>query len=126
MNLTSMLRQRAADGKPVRAALIGAGKFGSMFLSQVPTTPGMHLAGIADPAVDGMIDAMLAAHSSEAFQAAARALDRLLAAGRYVIPIWQYDAAFIAHVQELKYPDHIPIYGDRATYFLPEVWWIEP
>ncbi|MQQ07172.1 ABC transporter substrate-binding protein [Epibacterium sp. SM1979] len=91
------------------------------------TQPGSrNLAGITDPAVDKMIDAMLAARSSEAFQAAARALDRLLAAGRYVIPIWQYDAAFIAHVQELKYPDHIPIYGDRATYFLPEVWWIEP
>ena len=52
MNLTSMLRQRAADDKPVRAALIGAGKFGSMFLSQVPTTPGMHLAGIADLSTD--------------------------------------------------------------------------
>lgn len=52
MNLTSMLRQRAAEDNPVRAALIGAGKFGSMFLSQVPTTPGMHLAGIADLSID--------------------------------------------------------------------------
>ena len=40
MNLTHLLEARRASGKPVRAGLIGAGKFGSMFLSQVPTIPG--------------------------------------------------------------------------------------
>ena len=34
--------------QPVRVGLVGAGKFGSMFLSQVPRTPGIHLMGIAD------------------------------------------------------------------------------
>ncbi len=48
MNLYSLLQARAADGKPVRAGLIGAGKFGSMFLSQVPTTPGLEVTVIAD------------------------------------------------------------------------------
>ncbi|HEY8565834.1 MAG TPA: Gfo/Idh/MocA family oxidoreductase [Beijerinckiaceae bacterium] len=48
MNLTSLLAARAAAGRPVRVALIGAGKFGSMFLSQVPTIPGLEVAGIAD------------------------------------------------------------------------------
>jgi predicted homoserine dehydrogenase-like protein len=48
MNLTSLLRQRADAGRPVRAALIGAGKFGSMFLAQVPTIPGLEVAVIAD------------------------------------------------------------------------------
>jgi predicted homoserine dehydrogenase-like protein len=43
-----MLQQRAADGKPIRIGLIGAGKFGSMYLSQVRRTPGMHLVGVAD------------------------------------------------------------------------------
>ena len=33
------LQQRAAEGKPVRVGLIGAGKFGSMYLAQVPRTP---------------------------------------------------------------------------------------
>jgi len=42
------LKALAAAGKPVRVGLIGAGKFGSMFLSQVPRTPGVHLLGIAD------------------------------------------------------------------------------
>src|SRR3954467_2446307 len=48
MNLHQLLKERTAAGKPVCVALIGAGKFGSMFLSQVPTTPGLEIAAIAD------------------------------------------------------------------------------
>ncbi len=48
MNLHRLLQERAAKGKPVRVGLIGAGKFGSMLLSQVPTTPGLEIAVIAD------------------------------------------------------------------------------
>jgi len=48
MYLYSSLMQRASAGKPVRVGLIGAGKFGSMFLAQVPTTPGLVVSAIAD------------------------------------------------------------------------------
>ncbi len=48
MSLYAKLQQRAAAGNPVRIGLIGAGKFGSMYLAQVPRTPGVHLVGIAD------------------------------------------------------------------------------
>jgi len=48
MNLHRLLAQRADDGKPLRVLLIGAGKFGSMFLSQVRRTPGLHLVAVAD------------------------------------------------------------------------------
>jgi predicted homoserine dehydrogenase-like protein len=48
MNLHRLLQQRAETGRPVRVGLIGAGKFGSMFLSQVPMTPGLAIAVIAD------------------------------------------------------------------------------
>src|SRR5260370_2064325 len=48
MSLHGMLLARAAEGNPLRIGLIGAGKFGSMYLSQIPTTPGIHLLGIAD------------------------------------------------------------------------------
>ena len=48
MSLHHQLQQRAAEGRPVRVGLIGAGKFGSMYLSQVPRTPGVHLVAIAD------------------------------------------------------------------------------
>ena len=52
MNLYSLLQSRAAAGDPVRAGLIGAGKFGSMFLSQVPSTPGLVVSVIADLSPD--------------------------------------------------------------------------
>jgi predicted homoserine dehydrogenase-like protein len=48
MYLYDKLLERAATSQPVRVGLIGAGKFGSMFLSQVPTTPGLKVAAIAD------------------------------------------------------------------------------
>ena len=48
MNLHRMLRERAAENRPLRVGLIGAGKFGSMYLSQVRRTPGMHLVAVAD------------------------------------------------------------------------------
>ena len=48
MNLHRLSQQRAAAGKPVRAGLIGAGKFGSMFLNQVPTMAGLEVPVIAD------------------------------------------------------------------------------
>ncbi len=48
MSLYTKLQQRQADGKPIRVGLIGAGKFGSMYLAQIPRTPGVHLVGIAD------------------------------------------------------------------------------
>ena len=52
MNLYAKLQSRAAQGKPVRVGLIGAGKFGSMYLAQIPRTPGVHLVGIADLSPD--------------------------------------------------------------------------
>src|SRR5579863_10443035 len=48
MNLHHLLEKRRAAGKPVRVALIGAGKFGSMFLAQVPHTPGLEVPVIVD------------------------------------------------------------------------------
>ncbi|MGE4247526.1 MAG: NAD(P)H-dependent oxidoreductase [Parvibaculaceae bacterium] len=48
MNLTSLLAERMRNGRPVRAGLIGAGKFGSMFLSQVPSIAGLNVTVIAD------------------------------------------------------------------------------
>jgi predicted homoserine dehydrogenase-like protein len=48
MNLHRLLQQRASDGKPLRVALIGAGKFGSMFLAQACRTPGIHVVAVAD------------------------------------------------------------------------------
>jgi len=53
MSLNQKLVRRAQEGRPIRVGLIGAGKFGSMYLAQVPRTPGMHLVAIADLSPDG-------------------------------------------------------------------------
>lgn len=62
MNLHRMLAKRAAEGRPVRVAQIGAGKFGSMFLHQAPRTPGIHVIGIADLSIPRARDALKRVH----------------------------------------------------------------
>jgi len=48
MNLSRMLASRAETGNPIRVGLVGAGKFGSMFLAQARLTKGLQVLGIAD------------------------------------------------------------------------------
>lgn len=57
MNLMAKLAALSADNKKVRAGVIGAGKFGSMFLNQVPSTPGLTVSAIADLSPDRAIAA---------------------------------------------------------------------
>ncbi|MDO9502086.1 NAD(P)H-dependent oxidoreductase [Falsiroseomonas sp.] len=70
MNLHRMLLKRQAEGRPVRVAVIGAGKFGSMFLHQAPRTPGLHVLGIADLSIPNAHAALARIHwAAEAGQA---------------------------------------------------------
>jgi peptide/nickel transport system substrate-binding protein len=80
--------------------------------------------GMRSPAAEAMIAAMVSTTDPEEFQAAVRALDRVLTAGRYVIPIWYADKARIAHRKALRFPEKLPIYGDW-TGFQPDVWWYQ-
>jgi len=81
--------------------------------------------GMNSPAAEAMINAMLNSADQNDFRAAAHALDRILAAGRYVIPIWAGGPSRIAHKSFLHYPeDHLPMYGDWIG-FMPDVWWYE-
>ena len=48
MSLHAKLNERAAQGRPLAVGMIGAGKFGAMYLAQVPKTPGVHVVAIAD------------------------------------------------------------------------------
>jgi peptide/nickel transport system substrate-binding protein len=81
-----------------------------------------NLMGMDDPAAEAMIDAMLTAATEADFRAAVQALDRILTAGRYVIPVWHSPVARIAHSAHLHYPARLPLYGDWPG-FQPEVWW---
>jgi predicted homoserine dehydrogenase-like protein len=74
MNLHRLLLDRAGAGRPVRVVLIGAGKFGSMYLAQARRTPGIHLLAVADLAPD-RARASLARVGWEAERFAASSLD---------------------------------------------------
>ena len=78
--------------------------------------------GLASPAVDGLIDRLLAEKTREGFIATVRALDRVLTAGRHVIPFWFSRVSRLAHRADLHYPARTPIYGDWIG-FLPDIWW---
>ena len=86
-------------------------------------TPGTrNLMGVKSDAVDAMIDGMLTAESQDDFKARVQALDRILTAGRYVIPIYQWNISRIAHAKELKFPEPLPVMGDWPGW-QPDVWW---
>ncbi len=73
MNLATKLAARAAEGRPVTVGLIGAGKFGTMFLAQARKTVGLHVVGIADLSVP-RARAALASCGWEAERVSARSL----------------------------------------------------
>ncbi|ESZ71788.1 MULTISPECIES: extracellular solute-binding protein [unclassified Mesorhizobium] len=80
-----------------------------------------NLAGVADPAVDAAIDAMLRARTKEDYVAAVRVLDRLLISGNFMVPM-QYNAQqWLAYWNYLDHPKKTPIFG----YQWP-TWWRKP
>jgi peptide/nickel transport system substrate-binding protein len=81
--------------------------------------------GVKSPAIDAVIATMLTARSQEDAAAAAQALDRLLTAGRYVVPFWFADRNLIVHRKELKQPKTVQLYGDWGNSYLPALWWYE-
>lgn len=81
--------------------------------------------GVKSPAVDAVIGAMVTAETRDDFASAVRALDRILTAGRYVVPVGFSPVSRLAHAADLRYPDRTtPLYGDWPG-FLPELWWQE-
>ena len=89
MNLYAKLQERAASQRPIRIGLIGAGKFGSMYLAQVPRTPGVHLVGIADLSPAG-VHTNLARVGWESERLQAKSLDEAVRLGStHVSEDWQ-------------------------------------
>ena len=96
MSLYAQLQRRAADQRPVRVALIGAGKFGSMYLAQAPRMPGVHLVAIADLSPDAA-RANLARVGWAAGQTQATSLDDALRQGHsWLTDDWR---AVVTHPQ---------------------------
>lgn len=74
--------------------------------------------GVADPAVDAMIEAMLAARERDDFVSAVRALDRILISGDYYIPLYYLPYQWVARWDRIGHPEKTSLYG----YQLPS-WW---
>jgi len=92
------------------------------FGSEGRETPGTrNYMGVAEPAVDAMIRALLAASDRPDFAAAVRALDRVLSAGVYVVPFGVLAEDRIAAGTAYRRPERGTLYG-----FRPEVWWQAP
>jgi microcin C transport system substrate-binding protein len=92
----------------------------NVYSTQAARTPGSrNLGGIADPAIDALVDRIAVAATREELTTAARALDRVLRAGRYWVPMWYKDKALVAHWSVFGRPQKTPKYGTGA----PDLWW---
>jgi peptide/nickel transport system substrate-binding protein len=91
------------------------GRWGSSSASEEGS---FNLAGVASPAIDAAIDAMLNAKSHEDFVIAVRVLDRLLMSGHYMIPLQHNTTQWLAYWKRYKHPEKTSLAG----YQLP-TWW---
>ncbi len=93
------------------------------FTSQAAATRGsQNLAGISDPAIDALVDTIIAAKTREELTAACKALDRVIRAGRYWIPHWYLAAHRIAYWDVFGQPARQPRYFRG----IPNSWWSDP
>jgi len=90
------------------------------FTSQAARTNGsQNLAGISDPAVDALVDIIIAAKTRDELTVACKALDRVIRAGRYWIPHWFLAAHRIAYWDVFGFPERQPRYFRG----IPGTWW---
>jgi microcin C transport system substrate-binding protein len=94
----------------------------SYFGTSAANTDGsLNLAGIADPAVDVLIERVVAAKNREDMTTAARALDRVLRAGHYWIPHWYKASNSVAYWDRFSRPETKPRF-DRG---ILDTWWFD-
>ncbi|MGC9457402.1 MAG: extracellular solute-binding protein [Halothiobacillaceae bacterium] len=93
--------------------------FGSAAAERVGS---MNFAGIDDPVVDAMIDAVINAPDRASLVQAARALDRVLLWGEYLVPHWYTDVHRLAWWNRFGFPKTLPRYYDATTWAIM-TWW---
>ena len=85
--------------------------------ANTPAAP--NLAGVADPAVDALVEVATKAATRDELNVACRALDRVLRSGRYWVAGWYNDAFWVAYWNAFSRPERQPKLGTGA----PETWW---
>jgi microcin C transport system substrate-binding protein len=95
------------------------------FTSQAAKTKGSYnLAGISDPAMDALVEKIIAADNRADLTTACRALDRLFRAGRYWVPQWYRPNHPIAYWDLFAHPAKPPRYAQGVG--APDNWWSDP
>ena len=79
-----------------------------------------NFAGVANPAVDAMIDALLKARDKDDFVTAVRAYDRVLLSGHYLVQLYHLEGQRVAHSSAIRHPAATPVYGYQL-----QTWWRE-
>jgi microcin C transport system substrate-binding protein len=117
-------RTESFDFDVITAAFGGAPTPGTelrvFFSSTAAATPGSrNMCGVADPVVDNLIEKIAQAHSRAELNSAAKALDRVLRASHYWIPMWYLDERWAAYWDVFSRPERQPRLGTGA----PDTWW---
>jgi microcin C transport system substrate-binding protein len=90
------------------------------FSSKAAATPGSrNMCGVSDPVVDALVEKIANAQSRAELNVAARALDRVMRAAHYWIPMWYRDQALLAYWDAFSRPNRQPKLGTGA----PDTWW---
>jgi microcin C transport system substrate-binding protein len=92
--------------------------FGSAFVDKKGSR---NSSGVKDPAVDAIIDQLIAAKDRKTLVAACRALDRALMWNHYVVPMWFVAGERLAYWKRVAHPEPLPGYG--LGY--PNIWWFD-
>jgi microcin C transport system substrate-binding protein len=94
------------------------------FSSQAASTKGSYnLAGIASPAIDAMIEKVIAADNRAELTVACHAFDRLFRAGRYWVPQWYAKTHRLAYWDQYSHPPKLPRYAQGVG--APDNWWYD-
>jgi microcin C transport system substrate-binding protein len=95
------------------------------FTSQAASTKGSYnLAGIANPAIDALVEKVIGADNRADLTVACRAFDRVFRAGRYWVPQWYRTSHPIAYWDLFGHPAKLPRYAQGVG--APDIWWSEP
>jgi len=96
----------------------------TFFSSQAAAIKGsQNLAGIANPALDALIERIIAADNRDELRIACRAFDRVFRAGRYWVPQWYSASHRIAYWDVFAHPPNIPRYAGGVG--APDLWWLD-
>lgn len=84
-----------------------------------------NLMGLKSPAVDAILRTLVHAQTREQLVDAARALDRVLMHGYYVVPQWYSTTHRVAYQRALRYPSTLPLYYSASDWIV-STWWLDP